>query len=102
MSTAEPGTRPVTFRVPTVAMTDDRAVRRNGKAAEHGGWNSRTVRQILTHPRTSGHTEYRGEIVTRNAYEPILHEDIRQALITLFPTRRARPRRGRRPGGWGR
>jgi hypothetical protein len=42
------------------------------------------VRQILTHPRTSGHTEYRGEIVRRNAYEPILHEDVRQALITLF------------------
>jgi site-specific DNA recombinase len=79
--------------VATVAMTDERAVRRNGKAAEHGGWNSRTVRQILTSPRTSGHAVYQGEIVTRNAYAPILHEDVRQALITLFsdPARKTSP-----------
>jgi hypothetical protein len=80
-------------KVPTVAMTDDRAVRRNGKAAEHGGWNSRTIQQILTHPRTSGHAVYKGEIVTRNAYQPILPDDIRQALITLFadPARKTSP-----------
>ncbi|MBV9857639.1 MAG: recombinase family protein [Streptosporangiaceae bacterium] len=80
-------------KVATVAMSDDRRVRRNGKAAEHGGWNSRTVQQILTHPRTSGHAVYKGEIVLRNAYEPILHEDVRQALITLFgdPARRTSP-----------
>jgi site-specific DNA recombinase len=79
--------------VPTVAMTDERAVRRNGKAAGHGGWNSRTVQQIVPHPRTSGHAVYRGEIVRRNAYEPILHEDVRQALITLFgdPARKTSP-----------
>ena len=79
--------------VPTVAMSDERAVRRNGKAAVHGGWNSRTVQQILTSPRTSGHAVYRGEIVRRNAYEPILHEDVRQALITLFgdPARKTSP-----------
>ena len=36
---------------------------------------------------------YRGEIVTRNAYEPILPEDVRQALITLFgdPARKTSP-----------
>jgi site-specific DNA recombinase len=79
--------------VATVAMTDERAVRRNGKAAGHGGWNSRTVRQILTHPRTSGHAEYRGEIVRRNAYEPVLPDDVREALITLFadPARKTSP-----------
>ena len=79
--------------VATVAMTDERAVRRNGKAAEHGGWNSRTVQQILTHPRTSGHAVYRGKIVRRNAYELVLHEDVRQALITLFgdPARKTSP-----------
>jgi site-specific DNA recombinase len=79
--------------VATVAMTNDRAVRRNGKAAGHGGWNSRTVRQILTHPRTSGHAVYKGEIVTRNTYEPILPEDVRQALIRLFadPARKTSP-----------
>ena len=74
-------------------MTDERAVRRNGKAAEHGGWNSRTVQQILTSPRTSGHAVYKGQIVTRNAYDPILHDDVREALITLFsdPARKTSP-----------
>ena len=40
-----------------------------------------------------GHAVYRGEIVRRNAYEPILHEDLRQALITLFgdPARKTSP-----------
>ncbi len=80
--------------VPTVSAADARSVRRNGKTATHGGWNSRTIRQILTHPRTSGHVVYRGTIVTRNAYEPILTDDIRQALITLF----ADPRRKTSPG----
>lgn len=77
----------------TVAMKDERTVRRNGKEAKHAGWNSRTVRQILTHPRTSGHAVYQGEIVRRNAYEPILHEDVRQSLITLFadPARKTSP-----------
>ena len=79
--------------VPTVAMTDERTVRRNGKAAEHGGWSSRTIQQILTSPRTSGHVVYQGQIVTRNAYEPILPDDVRQALITLFsdPARKTSP-----------
>jgi site-specific DNA recombinase len=62
-------------KVATVAMTGDRPVRCNGKAAEHGGWNSRTVRQILTHSRMSGHAVYKG---------------------------RGRPRRATRRGGWGR
>ncbi|HEX6526517.1 MAG TPA: recombinase family protein [Streptosporangiaceae bacterium] len=80
-------------KVPTVAMTDERAVRRNGKQAQHGGWNSRTVQQILTHPRTSGHAVYKGQIVTRNAYQPILPDDVRQALLTLFsdPARKTSP-----------
>ena len=59
----------------------------------HGGWKSRTVQQILTHPRTSGHAEYLGDIVLRNAYEPILPDDVREALITLFadPARKTSP-----------
>jgi site-specific DNA recombinase len=80
-------------QVPTVAMTDDRTVRRNGKEAEHRGWNSKTIQQILTNPRTSGHLVYQGQIVTRNAYEPILHDDVRQALVTRFsdPARKTSP-----------
>ncbi|MEV0398781.1 recombinase family protein [Actinoallomurus sp. NPDC050550] len=71
-------------KVPTVAQTDGRKLRRNGKDVEHGGWNSRTIKQILTHPRTSGHAVYRGAIVQRNAFPPIIPDDKRQALITMF------------------
>jgi hypothetical protein len=51
------------------------------------------VQQILTHPRTSGHAVYKGQIVTPNAYAPVLPEDVRQALITLFsdPARKTSP-----------
>ncbi len=79
--------------VPTVAQTDGRILRRDGKQAKHRGWNSQTLIQILTHPRTSGHAVYRGEIMKRNAYPAIIPEDQRQALITLFsdPTRKTSP-----------
>jgi hypothetical protein len=79
--------------VATVAMTDGRSLRKNGKPVTHRGWNSRTLKQILTHPRTSGHGVYRGEIVKRHAYEPILDDDIRLALISLFsdPSRKTSP-----------
>jgi site-specific DNA recombinase len=79
--------------VPTVSLTDGRTPRRNRQPARHRGWNSKTLQQILTSPRTSGHVVYKGEIVRRNVYEPILAEDIRQSLITLFsdPARKTSP-----------
>lgn len=79
--------------VKTVAEADGRELRKNGKTVKHEGWNSRTIKQILTHPRTSGHSVYRGEIVKRNAFAPIIPEEKRQALITLFtdPTRKTTP-----------
>jgi site-specific DNA recombinase len=79
--------------VPTVAMTDGRVARRGGRQVAHRGWNTRTLHQILTSPRTSGHVVYQGQVVTRNAYKPILHEDVRQALVTLFsdPARKTSP-----------
>lgn len=79
--------------IPTVSMTDQRTVKRNRKPVKHGGWCATAIRNILTHPRTSGHVVYKGEIVRRNVYEPILAEDIRQSLITLFadPARKTSP-----------
>lgn len=79
--------------VKTVAEADGRNLRRNGRDVKHEGWNSRTIKQILTHPRTSGHAVHHGEIVKRNAFEPIIPEEKRQALITLFtdPTRKTAP-----------
>lgn len=80
-------------KVPTVSQSDGRTLVRKGKQARHGGWDSRTIIQILTHPRTSGHSVYRGKIVKRNAFEAIIPEDVRQALITKFadPSRRTSP-----------
>jgi site-specific DNA recombinase len=80
-------------KVATVSEADGRRLKRNRKPARHGGWNSKTLRQILTHPRTSGHVVYRGEIVRRDVYPPILADDIRQSLITLFadPARKTSP-----------
>jgi site-specific DNA recombinase len=79
--------------VPTVAMTDARVLRRNGRTVKHEGWNARTIQQILTHPRTSGHSVYQGQIVKRDAFPPILEDDIREALISMFadPARKTSP-----------
>lgn len=77
----------------TVSGKDGRNNRRQGKTVRHHGWNSQTVRQILTHPRTSGHAVYQGKIVRRNAFLPIIGEDERQALIAMFadPARKTSP-----------
>jgi DNA invertase Pin-like site-specific DNA recombinase len=77
----------------TVSQQDGRVLRRNGKTIEPQGWNSRTLQQILTSPRISGHAVYKGEIVRRNAYERILDDDVREALTTLFadPGRKTSP-----------
>ncbi|MGK5532376.1 recombinase family protein [Streptomyces sp. URMC 129] len=77
----------------TVSQKDGRQKKRNGKVVTHHGWSSQTFRQILTNPRTSGHSVYQGEIVKWNAYPPILEEDVRQALITIFsdPKRKSSP-----------
>lgn len=58
-----------------------------------GPWSSRAVKQIVTAPRASGHSIYRGEIVKWNAWPEIIPEDTRQALITMFadPSRRTSP-----------
>ena len=77
----------------TVAQKDGRTLRRKGRVIEPQGWSARTLHQILTHPRVSGHAIYKGEIVRRNAYEQILPDDVREALITLFadPARKTSP-----------
>jgi DNA invertase Pin-like site-specific DNA recombinase len=77
----------------TVAQKEGRVLKRNGREVAHGGWSSKTVRQILTHPRTSGHSVYQGKIVKRNAFPAIIEEDRRQALITHFadPARKTSP-----------
>ncbi|MFD9445473.1 recombinase family protein [Streptomyces sp. NPDC060006] len=70
--------------VQTVSEADGRILKRGGKEVGHGGWDQKTVRKILTSPRASGHAVYRGEIVKWGAYDPIISEEKRQALITLL------------------
>lgn len=80
--------------VPTLSQTDGRTLKRDGKTVTGGGWNARTVRQILTSPRVSGHAVYRGDIITRNVFDAIIPDEQRQALATLF----ADPSRKKSPG----
>src|SRR5690606_37427943 len=47
--------------VPTQREADGRIIRRDDKPTNHSGWQARSIRQILTSPRVSGHAEYRGE-----------------------------------------
>ncbi|MFK0155408.1 recombinase family protein [Streptomyces sp. NPDC090493] len=68
----------------TVSQADGRTLKSRGKEVEHGGWNQKTVRGILTSPRVSGHAVYKGEIIKRDAWPAILPEDVRQALIVLL------------------
>ena len=58
-----------------------------------GRWGNRQVRHIVTVPRVAGHAVYHGEIVQHNAWEPIISEGERQALITLLddPSRKTSP-----------
>lgn len=79
--------------VVTVIQQEGKTRRYRGKEVKSKGWNSRTIQQILTHPRVSGHSVYQGEIITRDAWPAIIAEETRQALITLFadPTRKTSP-----------
>ncbi|MFW5416335.1 recombinase family protein [Nocardiopsis sp. CNT-189] len=56
-------------------------------------WTARTMQQILTNPRTSGHSVHRGEIVARDVWPAILTDDEREALRALFadPARKTAP-----------
>ncbi|MFM9643158.1 recombinase family protein [Streptomyces turgidiscabies] len=71
-------------KVPTVSETDGRKVTRKGRNILTCRWSRETVAGILTSPRVAGHAVWRGEIVKWNAFDPIITEDERQALITLF------------------
>ncbi|MFI1562595.1 recombinase family protein [Streptomyces sp. NPDC020490] len=79
--------------VKTVSEKDGRKMLRNGRNILTYKWSRETVVGILTSPRVSGHAVWRGEIVARNVYEPIITEEERQALIELFsdPKRRTSP-----------
>lgn len=70
--------------VKTVSEADGRTLKRSGREVEHGGWDNKTIRRILTSPRVSGHVIHRGQIIKWNAWPAIIPEETRQALITLL------------------
>lgn len=55
-------------------------------------WDLRTLKQILTAPRIAGHRAYRGAIVYRNAWVPIIDDDTFRQVVHLLsdPSRPAR------------
>jgi site-specific DNA recombinase len=56
-------------------------------------WNATTVRQVLARPRNAGLRVYRGEIVGKAAWKPVVPEETWRALVTLLgdPARRSGP-----------
>ncbi|MFC3998962.1 recombinase family protein [Nocardiopsis sediminis] len=77
----------------TVSQKAGKTLRRGGRDVEHQGWTSKVIRGILTHPRVSGHSVHKGEIVKWNAWPEIISEERRQNFIELFsdPARRVSP-----------
>ncbi|MFI6536466.1 recombinase family protein [Nonomuraea sp. NPDC050547] len=69
--------------VRSASQADGRTLRRGGKDVEPGGWQSRTVWQILLNPRTAGHSVRHGEIIKRNAYPYILTDAQQEALRVI-------------------
>ncbi|MGW1614471.1 recombinase family protein [Streptomyces sp. NPDC002285] len=80
-------------KVPTVSQADGRKIMRKGKNILTGKWSRETVIGILANPRVAGHAVWRGQVVKWNAFDPIITEEERQALITLFadPSRKTSP-----------
>lgn len=71
-------------KISTVSKIEGREIKRKGRSIITGKWSRETVAGILRSPRVAGHAVWRGEIVKWNAFPPIITEDERQALITLF------------------
>jgi hypothetical protein len=79
--------------VPTVAMTDERQVRRNGKAARTAGGTPAPYSRSSPTRARRGTRSTRGRSCSATPMSPILHDDVREALITLFsdPARKTSP-----------
>jgi site-specific DNA recombinase len=77
--------------VKKVSEKDGRKLMRNGKNVLTYRWNAETIVGILTSERVAGHAIWRGEVIARNVYDPIITDEERQALVTLFANRRTSP-----------
>jgi site-specific DNA recombinase len=65
-------------------------VKRDVATVTGAPWNNRTIKQILTNPRASGHAVHNGVIVRRDAFEAIIPDDVRERLIEVFESRPAK------------
>lgn len=77
----------------TVSQTEGRAIKRRGKTLPPAQWTLTAVRQILTHPRVSGHAVHNGMIIRRDAWDSIIPEEKRQRIIEILsdPDRKVSP-----------
>jgi DNA invertase Pin-like site-specific DNA recombinase len=53
-------------------------------SASGGTWYTTTLRDMLVNPRAAGMRQYKGKIIGRGTWEPILDEDTWNALRTLL------------------
>lgn len=81
--------------VPTSGQTDGReVVRADGTRGKIQGWASTSIRSALLNARTVGHSVYKGEIVAKNVFPPILTAEVQEALRTILND----PKRNTNPG----
>ncbi|MBB5078861.1 recombinase family protein [Nonomuraea endophytica] len=71
-------------KVPTAGQADGRIIKRNGSRLQIKGWTGQVIKYILLNPRTVGHSTYRGQIIQRGIYPPILSEEVQEAVRTIL------------------
>lgn len=55
-----------------------------------GDWSYTTVRQLVRRPRNAGWSEYRGELLTKGTWEPLVSEEEWRAACAVLGQRRKR------------
>lgn len=58
-------------------------------------WTVTTLLSILTSGRIAGLREHKGVVVAKGQWEPIVSDELHQALVVALAPKRRRPRRGR-------
>jgi site-specific DNA recombinase len=51
-------------------------------------WDTKSLRRVLTSPRIAGLRSYRGEVVGKAAWEPIVSEDVWRRIVVMTEGRR--------------
>jgi site-specific DNA recombinase len=72
--------------------------RRRCRTSTGGEWRATELRRVLLRPRNAGLMQYRGEIVGKAAWPPLVDEDTWRAVVAVLtdPARRTNPGAGPR------